>query len=52
MDLKSERSPDDKTHALGEVMANAVFLRNFLSDAVNLARPVAATKLVLVTRVA
>jgi ATP phosphoribosyltransferase len=35
MDLKTERSLEDKTHALGEVMMNAVFLRNFLSDAVN-----------------
>jgi hypothetical protein len=35
MDLTTERSLDDKTHALGEVMINAVFLRNFLSDAVN-----------------
>ena len=35
MDLKTERSLDDKTHALGEVMINAVSIRNFLSDAVN-----------------
>jgi hypothetical protein len=35
MDLTTERSLDDKTHALGEVMANAIFLRNFLSDAAN-----------------
>jgi hypothetical protein len=34
MDLATERSIDAKTHALGEVMMNAVFLRNFLSDAV------------------
>ena len=33
MDLKTERRLDDKTNALGEVMINAVFLRNFLSDA-------------------
>jgi len=35
MDLKTERSLDDKTHALGEVMINAVSIRNFLSNAVN-----------------
>jgi ATP phosphoribosyltransferase len=35
MDLKTQRSLDDKTHALGEVMSNAIFLRNFLSNAVN-----------------
>ena len=35
MDLKTERSLDDKTHALGEIMSNAVFLRNFLSDAID-----------------
>jgi hypothetical protein len=34
MDLTTERSLDSKTNALGEVMMNAVFLRNFLSDAV------------------
>jgi len=35
MDLTTQRSLDSKTHALGEVMMNAIFLRNFLSDAVN-----------------
>jgi hypothetical protein len=35
MDLTTERSLDAKTHALGEVMMNAVFLRNFLSNALN-----------------
>ena len=35
MDLTTERSLEDKTHALAEVMINATFLRNFLSDAVN-----------------
>lgn len=35
MDLKTERSLDAKTHALGEVMINAVSIRNFLSDAVS-----------------
>jgi ATP phosphoribosyltransferase len=35
MDLKTERSLDDKTHALAEVMINAVSIRNFLSNAVN-----------------
>ena len=35
MDLKTERSLDDKTHALGEVMINAVSIRNFLADAVS-----------------
>jgi hypothetical protein len=33
MDLTSERSLESKTHALGEVMINAVSLRNFLADA-------------------
>lgn len=33
MDLKTERSLDDKTHALAEVMANAISIRNFLKDA-------------------
>jgi hypothetical protein len=33
MDLTTERSLDDKTHALGEVMVHAISLRNFLSDA-------------------
>jgi hypothetical protein len=33
IDLTSERSIESKTHALGEVMMNAVSLRNFLSDA-------------------
>jgi hypothetical protein len=35
MDLKTERSVHSKTNALAEVMINAVFLRNFLTDAVN-----------------
>lgn len=35
MDLKTDRPLHAKTNALGEVMMNAVFLRNFLSDAVN-----------------
>jgi ATP phosphoribosyltransferase len=33
MDLKTERSLKSKTNALGEVMSNAIFLRNFLSNA-------------------
>jgi|GEM_PF-4307987 len=33
MDLTTERSLESKSHALGEVMINAVSLRNFLSDA-------------------
>lgn len=33
MDLQTDRSLESKTHALGEVMINAVSLRNFLSDA-------------------
>jgi hypothetical protein len=35
MDLNTERSLDDKTHALAEVMVNAVSIRNFLSNAVD-----------------
>jgi hypothetical protein len=35
MDLRTDRPLHAKTSALGEVMMNAVFLRNFLSDAVN-----------------
>jgi hypothetical protein len=35
MDLQTERSVDDKTHALGEVMINAFSIRNFLSNAVS-----------------
>lgn len=35
MDLRTERSLDDKTHALAEVMINAVSIRNFLSNAVD-----------------
>ncbi|HEX3475670.1 MAG TPA: hypothetical protein VHT91_11640 [Kofleriaceae bacterium] len=35
MDLTTKRSLDSKTHALGEVMSNAISLRNFLSDAIN-----------------
>jgi hypothetical protein len=34
MDLKTERSLASKTSALGEVMINALSIRNFLSDAV------------------
>jgi hypothetical protein len=33
MDLATDRPPHAKTSALGEVMINAVSLRNFLSDA-------------------
>jgi ATP phosphoribosyltransferase len=33
MDLTTERPLHSKTSALGEVMMNAIFLRNFLSDA-------------------
>jgi hypothetical protein len=33
MDLTTERSLENKTHALAEVMINAVSLRNFLADA-------------------
>jgi len=35
MDLTTERSLDDKTHALAEVMINAVSIRNFLSNALD-----------------
>lgn len=35
MDLTTERSLDDKTHALAEVMINAVSLRNFLLNALD-----------------
>jgi hypothetical protein len=35
MDLKTERSLDDKTYALAEVMSNAISIRIFLSNAVN-----------------
>jgi ATP phosphoribosyltransferase len=35
MDLTTERSLEDKTHALAEVMINAVSIRNFLSKAVD-----------------
>jgi ATP phosphoribosyltransferase len=35
MDLTTERSLKSKTNALGEVMSNAISIRNFLSDAVN-----------------
>jgi hypothetical protein len=35
MNLTTERSLDDKTHALAEVMINAVSIRNFLSNAVD-----------------
>jgi hypothetical protein len=35
MDLVTERSLKSKTNALGEVMSNAISIRNFLSDAVN-----------------
>ena len=35
MDLTTERPLHTKTNALGEVMSNAIFLRNFLSNAVN-----------------
>lgn len=33
MDLKTERSLKSKTNALGEVMSNAISIRNFLSNA-------------------
>jgi ATP phosphoribosyltransferase len=33
MNLKTERTLDDKTHALAEVMINAVSIRNFLANA-------------------
>ena len=35
MDLTTDRPLHAKTNALAEVMINAVFLRNFLSDALN-----------------
>jgi hypothetical protein len=35
MDLKTERSLMSKTSALGEIMSNAIFLRNFLSKALS-----------------
>lgn len=35
MDLTTDRPLHARTSALGEVMMNAVFLRNFLSDAMN-----------------
>jgi ATP phosphoribosyltransferase len=35
MNLVAERSLDDKTHALAEVMINAVSIRNFLSNALD-----------------
>ena len=35
MDLTTKRSRDSQTHALGEIMVNAISIRNFLSDAVN-----------------
>ncbi|HEY0481983.1 MAG TPA: hypothetical protein VGD37_30905 [Kofleriaceae bacterium] len=35
MNLAAQRSLDDKTHALAEVMINAVSLRNFLSNAID-----------------
>ena len=35
MNLTAERSLDDKTHALDEVMINAFSIRNFLSNAIN-----------------
>jgi hypothetical protein len=34
INLAAERSLEDKTYALGEVMSNAIFLRNFLAKAV------------------
>lgn len=34
MDLKTERSLKTKTNALGEVMSNAISIRNFLSNAI------------------
>lgn len=33
MDLTTERSLENKIHALGEIMANAVSIRNFVSNA-------------------
>lgn len=35
MDLTTQRSLEDKTHALAEVMINAVSVRNFLSNALD-----------------
>ena len=35
MDLMTDRPIHAKTNALGEIMVNAISLRNFLSDAVN-----------------
>lgn len=35
MDLTTERSLQSKTNALGEVMSNAIFLRNFLANALD-----------------
>jgi hypothetical protein len=35
MDLKTERTLEDKTHALAEVMIAAVSVRNFLSNALD-----------------
>jgi ATP phosphoribosyltransferase len=35
MDLTTDRPIHAKTNALGEIMVNAISLRNFLSDAVN-----------------
>lgn len=35
MDLETERSLKSKTSALGEVMSNAISIRNFLNNAVN-----------------
>jgi ATP phosphoribosyltransferase len=35
MNLTTERSVDDKVHALAEVMINAVSIRSFLSNALN-----------------
>jgi hypothetical protein len=35
MNLTTERSLEDKTHALAEVMINAVSIRNFLSNALD-----------------
>ena len=35
MDLKTERPLHSKTSALGEVMSNAIFLRNFLQNSLN-----------------
>jgi hypothetical protein len=35
MDLKTERSLKSKTSALGEIINNAIFVRNFLSNALD-----------------